>query len=396
MVADETGCALIPSDPPSSPPPPGPGPSQKNAWIFAGDKVVDIQVQLRAKVWDQLMRFHAERLKTWVPVDVTIDGELFQDAAIRLKGNPDRWDDEHVIQFVIRFDYYDSKGRFHGLRRINLDHEGVAPVRNTVGMYALRQAGVRASRTGYVRLSITTQDSLDAGYPQGLYGFYENIEVVDREFLEDRFADPAGTLYKHGLELKSGPDESDECDLIVLDELVFGEPLDADHTRFYLRIAQVLAIDDVITTLAAEATLGLGDNFWAGGDNYFLYNEPTRGMVVLPWDVDDVLSEVSPAHADLYSFHGVVRLGLLPNRLWQLIQQHPGWRQRFDDEVRRIREEVLPGLAPFAADQCAFVRDDVAQDPSRRFTMLEFDHDCETMARRAGERLVFLREEADR
>ncbi|MFT7622812.1 MAG: hypothetical protein ACI9WU_001987 [Myxococcota bacterium] len=373
--------------------PVAPGPIAESKTLYAEDALHDVRLEISAKAWDQLLQFYEQKRKSVVPVHLTFDQERFENAGFRLKGTADRWRTGRKMQFVIRFDYY-TGGRFRGVRRLNLDHEGVAPIRNNTGMALMRGAGLIAPRTNWIRLWIDTPDApadaADGAYPQGYYGIYESIEVVDDVFLDGRFADPGGALYKGAERQTEGNTDLGGCDLDQLLLLVDEEPLEGGHEAFFARLAQTADVDQLLRLLAAEAVVALGDNFWAGGNNFYLYNDPLAGWVGIPWDVDDVLSEVSPSEAGLFDFAGVVRVGALPNRLWQLVQQRPEWRQAFVDEVQRIRTTLFPELRERIPQWCAMLREDVRMDITRRFTMEEYDHDCLAMISRLDERDAWL------
>lgn len=382
-------CPLLPIAPGATPTT-APGPDPVTASLYDPNTVGDLHIELTAEAWDQLIEFKAKKLKHVVPADFAFEGEAFEGAGIRLKGNPDRWRTDRKNQFVIRFDYYEGGGRFRGLRRLNLDAEGIGPIRNQLGMHVMEQAGIPAPRVSWMRLHITVTDSDSPAYPHGLYGLYESIEVIDESFLKARFSHPGGNLYKHGGELKTNGDLGQECDVELLELLLELTAQESPPTRFPERLPLLMDVDWTITHLAAEATLALGDNFWSGSNNYYLYDDPSRGLLPLPWDVDDVLSPVSPSEAHLEDFHGVIRLATLPNPLWQQIQRHPAWLARFESEVGRVQDVVFRDLGAHIAARCAFIRDVVADDPSRRFTMAEFDWNCEELQQRVATRNAFL------
>ncbi len=366
----------------------GPGPS--GGALYPPGAIVDVQLRVTKAVWDQLLTYYEQRRKVVVPADLVFDGEVIEDVGLRLKGTVDRWTPGRKMQFLVRFDYY-SNGRLHGRRRLNLDHEGVAPIRNNLGMTLFTLAGHRAPRTAWVRLAIDTLDAVEGeGYPTGYYGLYESIEVVDDVFLDERFAKSGGSLYKGAEVQEEGDPAHRQCDLDTLLTLVDSEPLEGDHTACFERLEAIADVEQLVDFYAVEAAVALGDNLWAGGNNFYLYNDPTRGFVAIPWDVDDVLSEVSPPQADLFDFSGVVRVGALPNRLWQLIQRHPTWRQAFVTEVERIRAELFGPLAGHIDAWCALVKEEVRLDTTRRFTMAEFDHDCALMRLRLKQRDAYL------
>ncbi len=141
-------------------------------------------------------------LKPYHPVRAfRYEDEVLEDTMIRLKGNPHFSWRPPKMQFVISFRQYDRSGRFHGLRKLNLD----APwydrtlIRERVALSFLREAGMPASCANNALLFVNGQ----------FYGLYVNKEHVDKEFLERNFDDPEGNLYMYGFELKTNEREAD-------------------------------------------------------------------------------------------------------------------------------------------------------------------------------------------
>lgn len=388
-------CATLPR-PPVDFVPDGPGENPANASMYAAGTIVDFNVELTAKAWDQLQSYKAAKLKNHVPCAFEYDGERFENAALRLKGNESRWRDDKKNQYVVRFDYYDGDGRFRGLRRVNLDAEHTALIHNNAGMSVMRRAGIPAPRTNHARLFFKVVDSAgvdsdDGAYPNGYYGLYENIEVVDAAFVAQHFVATTGNLYKHGEELKNNGDDDEFCDLNQLGQVEARlRAGNETHAPILETLETLIDVDWFLRYMAAESALALGDNFWVGSNNYYLYNDPNRGFVWLPWDVDDTLSPFSPPEADTVEFGGVAPLGVSPSIIWLAAAAKPDWRATFDHELRRVRDQALRPLVDDLATLCALIRDADEADPNRFHTMEEFDWDCVAMEQRLLARIAFL------
>jgi hypothetical protein len=239
------------------------------------------------------------------------------------------WIHEIKPQIIVRFNFIDKQGRFRGLRRINLESfDGTeAPVRDRLGMWIMREAGINAPRVNHARVF------KDGQY----YGLYMNIESVDKEFLEDHFGtDDTGNLWESANELKTNEMVNDSSQLMALNNLVNAEPLAGDHTAFYGQLDALLDVPQVLREMAAETAMLVDDNFTNGSSNFYYYDHPRRRFMVLPWDLDTILT-MAPANADPFAYWADSD----PNKLRQLMNQNPAWRAEYVDALVDIRDNVL-------------------------------------------------------
>jgi spore coat protein CotH len=302
----------------------------------------------------------------WVICHFHAFGSADVEARCRRKGDPLDWDIERKPQMIVKFNHLDKQGRFRGLRRLNLEaFDGAeAPIRDRVGMWLMREAGIDAPRVNHARV-----------FKDGAYlGLYQNIESEDKEFLEDHFgqADSQGNLWEGGLELKTNESMPAPSQLTTVKSLVAAEPLDGDHSAFYGKITTLIDVDQILQEMAGETVLLADDNFSNGSTNFNFYEHPRRGLVVLPWDFDSIITD-APADADLYNYLGVSSEA---NRLRLLMNQNPTWRKRYDDLLVNLRDQHLSRV-PAKVDQvCAQIAPAVMTDPSRTSGQAEFQADC--------------------
>lgn len=313
-------------------------------------------------------------------------GIKFADAACRPKGNPAYWKDEKKPQLVVKFDHWDDDGRFLTLRRLNLEAMPFtpAPVRDRLGMWLMREAGLKAPRVNHARV-----------YKDGaLLGLYMNVEQIDKEFIQSRFTKSKGNLYSQGRYLETNTATGDTSRLVDLYELIADEPMSGDHARFFSTIDQRMDLRVLLAQTAAEVVLPTGDNFSNGGSNFFYYDDPaTQRFVLLPWDLDSILDlELAPPRADPYAFWGAPGLQLKPNKLLQLLYQNPVWKAEFNSNLIKLRDTVYSRLPAYTDSVCAQIRPHVQSDPNAYASLEDFDQDCAAIKSQISNRITYLKQ----
>ena len=350
----------------------GPGPSSKSASLFDPDVIVELHLDVADSAWQALMAGRATGQKDFVPCAFEFDGEVAASAAVRLKSSPADWEGNKP-QFVISFNEDNNDGRFRGLRRLTLEANpgDETLIRNNLSLRLMARAGVATPRSNHARLILNGE----------YYGLYEQIEAVDKEFLEGRFADSEGNLYKEGVELKTNEDIGNTSDLAALDDVLYAEELaegEGLSAAYRASLAALLDMDRVILEAAAESVLPSGDNFWSGGHNYYLYHPPGALWTIIPWDLDDVFGPViAPTDADVLSFNGDPTIGNEPHPAMVAITRDPVWRASFLAQVGRLEATIYRTELPtLVTSLCERVRPAVEADPNKAFAMEDFDADC--------------------
>ena len=244
--------------------------------IYDNSHLPTFEITISASAWATLQdeydnwdspRWKSKPLSQYQPLDnFRYQDEWVPGAAIRLKGSTDHWN-TGKMQFNISFKQYDGKGRFHGLRKLNLDapHCDPSMMHDRLGMALFRDLGLPAPCCNHVRLVVNGE----------YYGLFVNIEQVDQEFLYRNFGhDDEGNLYKYN---KKKTHESD--------------PLTPDLDQFEAdlplpELEQLLDLNQALLFWAMEAVIPHFDGYVVGGNNYYLYNHPKRGLLLIPWDLD--------------------------------------------------------------------------------------------------------------
>jgi len=161
-------------------------------WIFDPHAIPTIDVEIAPEDVAYLREHPFD--KTYVPARVVVGG-IAHNAGVTYKGHSTLFNcfDENgqqtcdKLSLRIRFDAFDTCGRFFGLRRIILQSytydSSIIHERISYGIFA--QMGIAVPRASHAELVVN-------GTHKGIYGL---IEAVDKEFIERHF-DGEGILYK--------------------------------------------------------------------------------------------------------------------------------------------------------------------------------------------------------
>jgi spore coat protein CotH len=254
--------------------------------LYAQDLLPTFELTMSQEVWDELVQEWEDGSENeemgidhnpYHPLDEFRYGEIrIADAQIRLRGNPEFWDPEDKMQFQIGFNQNHKSGRFLGLRRLAFDAATFNRhmLRDRLALSIVRDMGIIATCANNARLVINGE----------YYGIFTNLEKLDDEFLQRVFDDPTGDLWdRHSWELKTNEDSTNDDRLNAL--------LEADSIE---ELEEYLDFEQALRVFAAEAIIPDSDGMWAGGTNFFLYDDPISGkFVMLPWDFDNTFERFS-------------------------------------------------------------------------------------------------------
>ena len=217
---------------------------------------------------------------------------------MRLKGNTSRAAKRKG--FRIDFDQF-SQQSFQGLKKFNINgnHNDPSMSREYLAAHAMNQAYNPSIRGNLIRL-----------YINGEYlGVRNNSEFIDKTFVQSRFGDNTGNLYKcswpcdltwkganqqtykammnggeRAYDLKTNETADDYTDLVNLINAINNSPTDS----FIPRMERMFDVQAYLKTLAMEVLVGHWDNYFANKNNYWLYhNLKTGKFVYLPYDMDN-------------------------------------------------------------------------------------------------------------
>jgi hypothetical protein len=351
--------------------------------LFRQDRFPTFEIEIDPAEWEALkdeLASWRERQEAGLPlkpyhplIAFRHEGDVITDAMIRLRGNPaGSWNRTEKMQFQISFNENDKRGRYRGLRKIVLDgpRYNRSYLRDRVAYAILRDVGLPASCANNARLVVNGE----------YYGLYTNVEKVDREFLERNFPDPDGDLYKGGRELKTNEETSDGHRALLF-----------WATQDVAALAELVDLEQAVGEWAAEAMLPHADGYWAaGGENFYLYDDPRRGrLVFIPWDLDAAF-EVLPADTDPRTH----RKSLDTKRpQLEAVLGSPSWLARFVDAIEAGLEHYDEDSVVARVDTwSAQIREAALADPTRPFTFESHLQSIKNLRDYVGPRTAFLRQ----
>ena len=383
-----------PENPDTPPTPETPGdvtkPVDGIAYMWDESVIPEITIKIAEDQWNALLsRFDEfEQNVDYFHADFTHkkgnEVTEIKDGGLRLRGNTSRRrpygnagqkydknnEDWHHCHFGINFRKFnkDEEHTINGIRKINLKWFKDDPtyVRELYCYDLFRRYGIwTAANDVYCRLWVQVGDD-KAAY----YGVYEMIEPVDEEFIERRlegkFKKTDGFLWKCGYssdgpaDLKGldgsfavdtdngvnytyefkGKEKNFEAAKEQLQDFIL-KLQGKGEDSFYKWIQEVCDVEFLLKTYAVNVAVGMCDDMWNNGNNYYLYFNTTDKLdyevFFIPYDYDNTLGTSwrigkmdDPGRQDPYDWGDT---GLLMDRL-----------MKFDD-FKKIYKDALQELA---------------------------------------------------
>lgn len=244
--------------------------------------------------------------------------ESYDSIGFRLRGATSRTAQKK--SFKVDMNRFISGQKIHGLKNLNFngEHNDISIMRSKLSMDIMNSVGLQASRAAYCEVYINGK----------YYGLYTNIEEPDELFLERRYKDPRGNLWKciypadlrylgenptsytsilnngtPAYDLKTNTDRPDFGGIIRLARML------NNTSNSVMRDSVDLFIDapSVLKYTAMCVVTGSWDCYWSLMNNYFLYLDPATGrMMMHPYDFDNSFgvswSTSDWATADIYNW----------------------------------------------------------------------------------------------
>lgn len=297
FIAEESGYAGNNSDTESSSEESAPVPEPEKkpeepeyAEFFKEMKVHTLELEMEQKDWNFLL--YNPFAKQYRTANVIIDGERYDNTAIRTRGNStlkSAITESGIYRppLKLKFDKYVEDRTFKGLDELALLNVAGdnSYAREYIGYEAFRVLDLCAPYVTFFNIYINGK----------LHGFYVGVEIIDNSFLDRVFDSHKHSLYKADnnstlltnmdfsvMEQKKGSDTS-KTDLKyltqVLDEMTLGEKGN---------IEDILDVDSVLKNFAVNAVLHNWDDY-AGyyAHNYYLYLHDGK-FYFIPWDMNQI------------------------------------------------------------------------------------------------------------
>jgi hypothetical protein len=271
-------------------------------WIFDDTTLPEVHITIDQDSLDQLFTEQGWYSDHEYPATFVFKRETESDTVenigFRIRGNTSRASQKK--SFKVSFNTFVDGREYHGLDKMNLngEHNDPSIIRSKLSWDLFKEAGIPSSRANHVKVFI------NGNY----YGLYINIEHIDDEFVQDRFGEEEGNLYKslypadltyrgpngddykfeangrRAYELKTNTEEDDYSDLAFL--ISFFE--NASDSKFEREVEDYINVDGVLRWMAVDILTGSWDDYLFNQNNFYLYNNPqTNRFEFIPYDYDN-------------------------------------------------------------------------------------------------------------
>ncbi len=259
--------------------------------LFQLDRIIEISIRLNPGGAEAL----GADPYTYVPAELTVDGEVFPEVGVRVKGRLGSYR-PFPGKSALKVDLleFGQDKRLYGHEKLNLNNmvQDCAKVKELTAYGIHRMLGTPAPRVAYAEVSVDGES----------YGLYTIVEVMDDVFLERHLDDPSGTLYDGDYHM--WPDGSYSLVDFSTDVHELFEQDEGPDRGFADVMSVTAALDrfgfdpDGLWTLvdrdahaalfAATAFTGHADSYSFYANNYRVYFDPAKDdrAVLFPWDPD--------------------------------------------------------------------------------------------------------------
>jgi len=278
------------------------------AKLFDTSFVHTIDIQADPEVWSAFIQSASE--KEYIDVGLTIDGEPYEHAALRAKGNSSMQRSRQTgkYSFKVEFDHF-ADGLYYGLDKLALNNlSGDETCMRDYLVYRMMAAfGVPSPLCSFVFITLNGED----------WGFYLAVEGIEDSFLERNYGPGHGALYKPdnlnngGMQnAMRGRSNGDDVKLKYIDDdpasypNLFGSAKTdvsrKDQYRLISSLKKLSAREDlesVVNTsemlryLVVQTFVCNGDSYIGSSvHNYYLYEDQGR-LSMLPWDYNEAFGD---------------------------------------------------------------------------------------------------------
>ncbi len=235
---------------------------------------------------------------TLIYKNALIASDTVKNIGLRIRGNTSRTAAKQ--SFRVDINHFVPGRQFYRLEKMNFngEHNDPSIIRSKLCWDLFNAIGVPATRANHIKLYINNE----------YRGLYMNIEQVDDEFVQKRFGNQDGNLYKclhpadlsylgsaqesykqfqnerRTYDLNTNKEMDDYSDLVNLIDILNNTPV----AFFKQEFEKVFNVDNFLKSLAVDVLVGSWDDYWFLKNNYYLYhNTATDKFEFIPYDYDN-------------------------------------------------------------------------------------------------------------
>lgn len=308
--------------------------------LFNKTKLPTIEIEISEQQWNQLLAnfdqnaMNDERIIANFSYSINNNNAKLDSIGLKLKGNTSRRrpegnfgqlhnstnPDYHHAHFAFDFDFIKPNQQLETLNRLDLKwfKDDAMYVRELYCYDLFERFGVwTAPKSSYCKLYIKIKGEQNTAY----FGVYEMLEHIDKKYIEKRsqnWTSTVGNIWKCGwsgntnadfvntnsigienINLNSSLSQTFTYDLKTnqanfvnaQSQLVqFINDLNSKTgTDFENWISQKMDVDLFLKTYAVNVAVGMWDDYWCQGNNFYFYFDPNGKAYYIPYDFDNTL-----------------------------------------------------------------------------------------------------------
>jgi spore coat protein H len=278
--------------------------------------------------------------------------DTLYNVGLRLRGNTSRTAEKK--SFKVSFNTYEPGRQWNGVEKLNLngEHNDPAVCRAKVCWDLLRLMGVPAPRANHARLYINGE----------FRGLYVNVEHIDEQFVETRFGNKNGNLYKclwpadlaylgnnpnlykfesggrRAYDLRTNEEMDDYTDLAQFVDVLNNTPI----SFLPCALEQVINVETLLPAMAFDVLAGNWDGPFYNKNNFYLYHNQATGLFeYIPYDLDNTLGidwlGQNWGTRNVYNWAHPNE----PRPLFKRVLQVPEYRERFTYYLQLFLDNVF-------------------------------------------------------
>jgi len=277
--------------------------------------------------------------------------DTIEEIGFRLRGNTSRYSAKK--SFKVSFNTFESGRKYHGLEKMNLngEHNDPSIARSKVCWDMLRSLDIPAPRSNHVEVYIN----------QNYHGLYINVEHIDEEFVDSRFRNQDGNLYKclwpadlnylgddpdlykydqggrRAYALKTNTELDDYTDLATFIDISNNTPIN----DLKCALEPVFNVEDYLKMMAFDVMVSNWDGYIFNKNNFYLYHNTETGQFeYIVYDPDNTFGidwfGINWAERDVYDWSsGEYR------PLYERLLQVQEFKDKYSYYLNQIAEEWM-------------------------------------------------------
>ena len=253
--------------------------------LFTLGELANVELEMPEKTWQKIIKKASD--KAYYDCSVTINGERFDNVAIRTKG-ASSLDDVALMKsdrysFTLKLNKYEKGQDYHGLSKLLLNNNiwDATQMKDAIVYDMCHFIGFPAPLTNYAKISLNGK----------FFGYYLLVEPVDKNFCRRNWPDEVSNIYKpyHNLAY-TGEKMKDYADIADFAKVKGGE---ASMQRVIAALKSVeegkdidehIDIESMMKYMALQ-TIVVNFDCLTGhnAQNYYL-READGKISLIPWD----------------------------------------------------------------------------------------------------------------